>query len=82
MLQITGGAHGIGRAIAIELAKYGCNIAVADVDMKGALETVEELHLLGVKAFPYEVIIHNMVLQWHIQTGKTKDVIYSRRFSG
>lgn len=52
MLQITGGAHGIGRAIAIELAKYGCNIAVADVDMEGALETVEELHLLGVKAFP------------------------------
>lgn len=54
--QITGGANGIGRAIGIELAKCGCNIAVADVDMKGALDTVKELHLLGVKAFPYEVI--------------------------
>lgn len=55
--QITGGANGIGRAIAIELAKCGCNIAIADVDMEGSLDTVEELHLLGVKAFSYEVTI-------------------------
>lgn len=53
--QVTGGAHGIGEAIAIELAKCGCNIAVADVDIEGARDTVEELHLLGVKAFAYEV---------------------------
>lgn len=39
----------------MELARCGCNIAVVDVDMEGALDTVEELHLLGVKAFPYEV---------------------------
>lgn len=39
----------------IELAKYGCNIAICDVDMDGARDTVEELHLLGVRAFPYEV---------------------------
>lgn len=38
------------------MAKYGCNVAIADVDMEGALETVEELHLLGVKAFAYEVV--------------------------
>lgn len=54
-VQITGGANGIGRAIAIELAKCGCNIAIVDVDMEGALDIVEELHFLGVKAFPYEV---------------------------
>lgn len=76
MALITGGANGIGRAIGIELAKYGCNIAVADVDMEGALDTVEELHLLGVKAFPYEVI------QWLFQMRETKEFIYSWQFSG
>lgn len=52
---MTGGANGIGRAIAIELAKCGCNIAIADVDVAGALDTVEEVQLFGVKAFSYEV---------------------------
>ncbi|XP_031626039.1 17-beta-hydroxysteroid dehydrogenase 13-like [Contarinia nasturtii] len=56
---VTGGANGIGRAICIELAKCGCNVAVADVDLDGALDTVEELHLLGVKAFAYEVDVAN-----------------------
>lgn len=56
---LTGGANGLGRAIAIELAKCGCNVAVCDVDLDGARDTVEELHLLGVKAFPYEVDVAN-----------------------
>lgn len=46
----------MGRAIAIELAKHGCNVAVCDVDMDGARDTVKELHSLGIKAFAYEVI--------------------------
>lgn len=53
--QITGGANGIGFAIGIELARCGCNIAIADTDMDGAREAVEEFNLLGVKAFAYEV---------------------------
>ncbi|XP_055322844.1 17-beta-hydroxysteroid dehydrogenase 13-like [Sitodiplosis mosellana] len=56
---ITGGANGIGRAIGIEMAKCGCNVAIADVDIEGALDTVEELHLMGVKAFAYEVDVAN-----------------------
>lgn len=52
---MTGGAHGIGFAIGFELARCGCNIAVADIDMDGAREAVEEYHLLGVKSFAYEV---------------------------
>lgn len=52
---MTGGANGIGRATCMELARYGCNIAVADIDLDGAFDTAEECRLLGVKAFAYEV---------------------------
>lgn len=55
---MTGGARDIGRWISIELAKYGCHIAVADIDIDGAKDCCEELHMLGVKAFPYKVSVH------------------------
>lgn len=42
-------------SIGLELAKRGCNIAVVDVDVEGAMDTVEEIQLFGVKAFFYEV---------------------------
>lgn len=58
---MTGGANGLGRAIAIELAKCGCNIAIADVDVDGGLDTAEECHMLGVKAFSYEVKFTNFI---------------------
>uniref|UniRef100_A0A336MY90 Short-chain dehydrogenase/reductase 3 n=1 Tax=Culicoides sonorensis TaxID=179676 RepID=A0A336MY90_CULSO len=48
---ITGGANGIGRQIAINLAKQGCKIAIVDIDYDGAKKTANELTTsLGVKA--------------------------------
>jgi len=44
---ITGGAAGIGRAIALKLAREGCNIALIDVDGKSAQATAEEVRALG-----------------------------------
>ena len=38
-LVITGGASGIGRALAVECARRGASVALADVDMQGAEET-------------------------------------------
>ncbi|XP_062555712.1 estradiol 17-beta-dehydrogenase 11-like [Armigeres subalbatus] len=50
---VTGGANGLGRQIAIELAKEGCHVAVADLDEHGAAKTVLELRYYGVKAAAY-----------------------------
>ena len=39
---ITGAANGIGRAIAISLARRGCNLALADIDEQGLAVTAEQ----------------------------------------
>ncbi|ETN64206.1 short-chain dehydrogenase [Anopheles darlingi] len=52
---VTGGANGLGQAIALELAKEGCNVAVADVDEVNARETVARLRKYNVSAVAYKV---------------------------
>ncbi|HEV7700376.1 MAG TPA: SDR family oxidoreductase [Pyrinomonadaceae bacterium] len=67
---VTGSASGIGRAVAISLAKRGCNLAIADVNDTGLAETatligdrvrISRHHLdvgdaAAIKAFPAEVL--------------------------
>lgn len=40
---ITGGATGIGRSIAIKFAEEGCDIAIADINMKAADVTLSQV---------------------------------------
>lgn len=47
---VTGAAKGIGKGIALALAKDGCNVAVSDIDIAEAQKTAEELKEMGVKA--------------------------------
>ena len=44
---VTGGGQGIGRAVALRMARQGADIAVADVDDETAGRVVEEVEALG-----------------------------------
>jgi len=47
---VTGGAQGIGRAIALLLAQKGAEIVVSDINLEKAEETAREIEILGRKA--------------------------------
>jgi 3-oxoacyl-[acyl-carrier protein] reductase len=46
---VTGGGRGIGKEIALTLAKAGANVAVCDIDLPTAQATAAELTALGVQ---------------------------------
>lgn len=49
---MTGAAKGIGRGIALELAREGCDVAVNDYsDSEGAQATASEIQAMGRRAF-------------------------------
>jgi 3-oxoacyl-[acyl-carrier protein] reductase len=52
---VTGGAMGIGREIALRLARDGSDIAVVDVEKEGGQETVEKVRSMGRKSLFFEV---------------------------
>jgi NAD(P)-dependent dehydrogenase (short-subunit alcohol dehydrogenase family) len=52
---VTGAASGLGRAIAIGLARFGADVATADVNLAGAEETAAVARGLGRQAAAIEV---------------------------
>ena len=46
---VTGAAQGIGKGIAIELARVGANIIIADFNVEMALKTAAEIKNMEVK---------------------------------
>lgn len=52
---VTGSARGIGKAIAVRLAKGGANIVVVDVNLEAAEETAKEIAAMGVKTLARKV---------------------------
>ena len=52
---ITGGAQGIGRAIALGMAREGAKVVVADLQSEKAHWVADEVKMLGGKALGFEV---------------------------
>ena len=54
---VTGTASqvGMGKAICLTLAKEGCNIISADIDLEGAKKTAEAVKAQGGKAIALKV---------------------------
>ncbi len=58
---ITGGGSGIGQALACQLGKKGCNLALVDVNVSGLRETKKLLRGSGAKVSLHEADVSNKV---------------------
>lgn len=52
---ITGGGGGLGREMALRLARRGCNIVIVDVNLKAAEQTCDEIRGKNVSAYAFRV---------------------------
>ncbi len=52
---VTGGAQGIGRAIALLLARNGADVAISDINLEKAQETANEIQSLGKRSVAMRV---------------------------
>jgi len=57
---VTGAAQGIGRAIALLLARNGADIVVSDINLEKAEETAKEIRAIGPKAMAVKVDVSNL----------------------
>lgn len=58
---VTGGARGIGRGIALELARRGSNVIIADMDEESAKGVVAEIKANGTQSYYCET---DVTQQW------------------
>ena len=58
---VTGGGSGIGRAVALRLAREGANVCVPDIDDAGAAETVDLVTQLGRQAIAVHANVASQV---------------------
>ncbi len=64
---VTGAGRGIGEATAIELAKAGADVAVADLDRDAADEASAKIGSLGRRSLAIRADIGDLS-EWHCQT--------------
>ncbi|KAF4832397.1 putative oxidoreductase EphD [Colletotrichum tropicale] len=59
IIVVTGGAHGLGRAVAVEFAKAGAKVVLADIQQAPQLAAVETLREAGLKAWAFQCDVGN-----------------------
>lgn len=47
VVLVTGGANGLGKELCTRFACLRCKIAIADIDLANAEDTVQEIHAKG-----------------------------------
>ena len=69
---ITGAASGMGRTLALELARRGCHLSLSDVNEKGLAETAALVGKLGVKVTTAKVNVadRDAMVAWADQTAR------------
>ncbi len=55
VIAITGAGQGLGQMMAIVLAQSGAELALLDMNEQALLDTQKQCHMLGTKAFVYNV---------------------------
>lgn len=63
---VTGGASGIGRALSEELAKRGCKVVLADLQIELAEDVASEIHASGGKAKAVKVDVTDFPAMQHL----------------
>jgi len=56
---VTGAAQGIGKAVAVILAKYGANIVAADIKTDNIIQVVEKIEALGRRSLAVTMDVSN-----------------------
>jgi len=77
---VTGSAQGIGRAIAIGLAREGAHVVIADIQLEKALETAKEIEALGRKSIALKVDVSrvpdiSMMVEKALEAFGTVDIL-------
>ncbi|WP_022955021.1 SDR family NAD(P)-dependent oxidoreductase [Perlucidibaca piscinae] len=69
---ITGAGSGMGRSLAIQMAKRGCHVALSDINEKGLAETVQLVAPYGVKVTSQKLDVANKdaVFAWADQVAR------------
>ena len=80
IVVVTGAASGIGRACAIESAKEGAGVIVADINLNGADETVKKIKIDKGKAVAFKTDVSRpesvkQLVDFTIKTFKKIDVL-------
>ena len=56
---VTGAGRGLGKGIALRLAREGCNLMVSDIDIEGVKKVAEEIKTIGQEAIYAKTDVSN-----------------------